>query len=115
MSLIDAVVSLAVLVKGLSDDATDNIGMCKSLGDRVDLILRLVEQLPHPEKLDDKLVATLFETLKGCRSLLADYGKKGKMTRFFQSSGLKKKFTDLDTLLGQCVGEQASAVDCILL
>jgi hypothetical protein len=105
MSLADAVISLALLVKGLSDDAQDNVGMCKSLGNRAALIPRLLEQFPHIAELDDKFLITLFEALKDSRDLIAEYGKKGKMGRFFQASGMKKKFHDLDVLIGQCVGK----------
>jgi hypothetical protein len=75
MSFVDAVFSLAVLVKGMSDDATDNVGMCKSLGNRVALIPRLLEQYPHIAELDDKFLMGLFEALKESRELIVQYGK----------------------------------------
>ena len=105
MSLADAIVNLAVLVKKLSDDATENVGLCQLLGNRVELIPRLLEQFPHIKELDDKFLATLFQALKDSRDLISEYGKKGRMSRFFQSASIKKKFNDLDGLIGQCVGE----------
>ena len=105
MSFVDAVFSLAVLVKGMSDDATDNVGMCKSLGNRVALIPRLLEQYPHIAELDDKFLMGLFEALKESRELIVQYGKKGKVSRFFLSSGIKKKFDDLDARISQYIGK----------
>ena len=105
MSLADAVISLAGLVKQLSDDATDNVGLCKSLGGRIEMIPRLLEKFPHMQNIDEQLLTKVFQTLKDSRDVITEYGKKGKMGRFFQSSSIKKKFNDLDALIGQCVGK----------
>lgn len=105
MSLADAVFSLAMVVKTMSDDATDNVGTCKTLGNRIALIPRLLEQYPHIAELDDKFLETLFRALKDCHDILKEYGKKGSVSRFFQSGGIKKKLEDMDSLIGQCIGE----------
>mmetsp|Transcript_6708 Transcript_6708/g.11003 ORF Transcript_6708/g.11003 Transcript_6708/m.11003 type:complete len:2055 (+) Transcript_6708:122-6286(+) len=113
MSLVDAVLSLAIAVKGLSDDASDNVGLCKKLGNRVALIPRLLEKFPHFNELDEKLMAMVFKALKDSRELIVQYGKKGSVSRFFMASGIKKKFDDMDDLLGQCIDDLTLSVSIV--
>lgn len=110
MSLIDAVLSLAILVKKTADDAVANVELCRSLGLRVDLVPRLMEKISNPAELDEALIFRLFEILRSAQELVLEYNNRNKFFRILTASLIKEKFFNIEQSLGKCLDDLALCI-----
>jgi serine/threonine protein kinase len=103
--ILNAVLMAAQLVKQTVEDASANTTTSKALRERIELVLRVLASYPHPQKLDDRMMGNLLRLLKESHAFVVSYKNYGKMSRVLNATSIKKRFDELDSLIGKALDD----------
>lgn len=114
MSAIDAVISLAKIVKELADDAADNVALNNSLASRAAMIPRVLESFPgSTTELDAKLIDRTFDILSYAKNRIDKYKAMNSVMRVLKASSIKAKFTKVENDLSRVVDDLTFATSLL--
>lgn len=105
MSILEAVIILAGVIKQVADDSTDNAAMVKSLVARVETVPRILKKIPETNELDPDLLNRMHEILKDAHKAVTKYYTKGMVRRLFTASSMKTKFSTIEASLSRCIDD----------
>ena len=105
MSIVEAVIILAGVIKQIADDASANSTMATSLATRVEIIPRILKKIPNSADLDEQLLLRMYGFLKESHDLIVAYKSKGTMSRLFSASSMRAKFAAVEVNIGRCVDD----------
>lgn len=105
MSVLEAIIVLAGVIKQIADDHSANATIVSSLAARVEIIPRILKKIPENTELDSELLDRMYGYLKESHELIMTYKSKGTMSRLFTASSMKSKFTTVETNLGRCIDD----------
>ena len=105
MSILEAVIVIAGVIKQIADDSSANASMVKSLATRVEIIPRILKKIPENNELDDELLKRMHMHLKEAHRLLLKYQSRNSVTRMIKASSARLKFANVETELGRCIDD----------
>lgn len=105
MSVVEAVIILAGVIKQIADDASANSTLASSLSARVEIIPRILLKIPNNTDLDEQLLLRMYGFLKEAHDLIVSYKSKGTMSRMFSASSMRAKFAAVEVNIGRCVDD----------
>jgi hypothetical protein len=105
MSVLEAVLLLATVIKQVVDDSQVNFTVCSSLAARVEIVPRVLKKYPDPSELDDDLLQRMYGCLKESHDIIMEYKNKGSVSRLLMASSMKAKFLLVEEKLGRCIDD----------
>ena len=105
MSILEAVIVIAGVIKQIADDSSANASMVKSLATRVEIIPRILKKIPENNELDDELLNRMHTHLKEAHRLLLKFQSRNSVTRMIKASSARLKFANVETELGRCIDD----------
>jgi len=105
MSVLDAVIILANVIKQIVVDASFNSTMSASLTARVDIIPRILKKIPETSEVDVDLLNRMYGFLKEAHDEIVLYKNKGKMSRMLMASVTRARFAAVEENLGRCIDD----------
>ena len=105
MSILDAVIILASVVKQIADDASANSTLCSSLAARVEMVPRVLKKFPDASELDEDLLQRMYGFLKVAHDLITSYKSKGTISRMLMASSMRGDFEKVETNIGRCIDD----------
>lgn len=105
MSILEAVVTLATLVKQAADDANANSEHCIALSERINRIPRILSKFPNTSDLDEELLSKIFVLLKESHEAIREHNAQGRLRRMVNASATRQRFEQLATDLGVCLDD----------
>jgi hypothetical protein len=105
MSVLEAVVVLAGVIKQIADDSSANATIVTSLAARVEIIPRILRKIPETTELDVELLNRMYGYLKQAHDAIMNYKSKGTMSRLFMATSMKARFLAIEADLGRCIDD----------
>jgi DNA repair ATPase RecN len=105
MSILEAVILLARVVKQVADDSSSNATTVHSLAARVESMVRVLQKIPENTELDPGLLNRMHDNLKEAHRLIVKYDKKGTVLRLISASSMKSKLGAVEASIGRCIDD----------
>ena len=105
MSVLDAVIILAGVIKQIADDAGANSTLSASLAARVDIIPRILKKIPETSEIDPDLLNRMYGFLKESHDVILEYRGKGLMSRMITANSMRAKFSAVEANIGRCIDD----------
>jgi hypothetical protein len=105
MSILEAIILLARVVKQVADDSSSNVTTVQSLAARVESMVRVLQKIPDNTELDPGLLNRMHEHLKEAHRLIVKYDKKSSVLRIMSASSMKFKLAAVEAHIGKCIDD----------